>query len=118
MARGGPQMDTSQPVKRQSGRPRKFQDPDSQILLNYVSDFAREFSDKATLSQSATRMTNLYHKWGRGDIDAFVNVLYQARSVTKAQNNIRASKFAYFCSVVEDLLSLKEEQNTVSDRSL
>jgi len=118
LARVGPQVDTSRPVKRQRGRPRKFQDPDSQLLLNYVSDFAREFSDKATLSQSATRMTNLYHKWGRGDIDAFVSVLYQARSVTKAQNNIRASKFAYFCSIVEDLLSLKEEQNTVSDRSL
>jgi len=114
IARVGPQIDVAQPVKRPRGRPRKFQDQESQTLLNYVSDFAREFSDKATLNQSATRMINLYHKWGKSDIDAFVGVLYQARSMTKAQNNIRTSKFAYFCSVVEDLLGLKEQQNTAS----
>ncbi len=113
MARVGRQIETAQPAKRPRGRPRKFQDQDSQTLLNYVSDFAREFSDKATLNQSTTRVINLYHKWGKGDIDAFVGVLYQARSVTKAQNNIRTSKFAYFCSVVEDVLGLKEEQNAV-----
>lgn len=117
LARVVPQIESMQPVKRPRGRPRKFQDQDSQTLLNYVSDFAREFSDKATLNQSATRMINLYHRWGRGDIDAFVGVLYQARSVTKAQNNIRTSKFAYFCSVVEDLLGLKEEATTVSSRT-
>lgn len=117
MARLGPEREAAQPVKRQRGRPRKFQDQESQTLLNYVSDFAREFSDKATLNQSATRMINLYHRWGRGDIDAFVGVLYQARSVTKAQNNIRTSKFAYFCSVVEDLLGLREEATTVSSRT-
>jgi len=117
MARVMPQSDTGLPVKRQRGRPRKFQDQDSQTLLNYVSDFAREFSDKATLNQSTTRMVNLYHKWGRDDIDAFVGVLYQARSVTKAQNNIRTSKFAYFCSVVEDLLGLREEADTISTRT-
>jgi hypothetical protein len=114
MARTGPQREAVQPVRRQRGRPRKFQDQDSQIVLNYVADFAREFSDKATLNQSTTRMVNLYQRWGKGDIDAFVGVLYQARSVTKAQNNIRTSKFAYFCSVVEDLLGLKEEQNILS----
>lgn len=113
-----PQPEAIQPVKRQRGRPRKFQDQDSQTLLNYVSDFAREFSDQATLNQSATRMINLYQKWGRGDIDVFVGVLYQARSVTKAQNNIRTSKFAYFCSVVEDLLGLKEEQNVLSSHGV
>jgi len=118
IARVGPQIDAAQPVKRPRGRPRKFQDQDSQTLLNYVADFAREFSDKATLNQSATRMINLYHKWGRGDIDAFVGVLYQARSVTKAQNNIRTSKFAYFCSVVEDLLGLREEQSTAGTRAV
>ncbi len=117
MARVGPQREATQPDKRQRGRPRKFQDQDSQTLLNYVSDFAREFSDKATLNQSATRMINLYHKWGKSDIDAFVGMLYQARSVTKAQNNIRTSKFAYFCSVVEDLLGLREESDTVSSRT-
>lgn len=114
MNRVAQHMHAAQPEKRPRGRPRKFQDQESQTLLNYVSDFAREFADKATLNQSATRMINLYHKWGRGDNDAFVGVLYQARSMTKAQNNIRTSKFAYFCSVVEDLLGLKEQQNTAS----
>jgi len=103
-----------QSEKRQRGRPRKFQDEESQMLLNYVSDFAREFADKATLNQSATRIVNLYQRWGKGNFPIFIDLLYQARATTKAQNNIRTSKFAYFCSVLEDLLDLKEEQTSVS----
>jgi len=112
--RVAPQSEIIQPEKRQRGRPRKFQDEESQMLLNYVSDFAREFADKATLNQSATRIVNLYRKWGKGNFPIFIDLLYQARATTKAQNNIRTSKFAYFCSVLEDLLGLKEEQPSVS----
>ncbi len=114
MNRVVPQGEVVQPEKRQRGRPRKFQDEESQMLLNYVSDFAREFADKATLNQSATRIVNLYRKWGKGNFPIFIDLLYQARATTKAQNNIRTSKFAYFCSVLEDLLGLKEEQPSVS----
>jgi len=114
MHRVGPHSEVVQTEKRQRGRPRKFQDEESQMLLNYVSDFAREFADKATLNQSATRIVNLYQKWGKGNFPIFIDILYQARATTKAQNNIRTSKFAYFCSVLEDLLGLKEEQPSVS----
>ncbi len=112
--RVAPHGEVVQPEKRQRGRPRKFQDEESQMLLNYVSDFAREFADKATLNQSATRIVNLYHRWGKGNFPIFIDILYQARATTKAQNNIRTSKFAYFCSVIEDLLGLREERNAVS----
>jgi len=95
-------------LKRGRGRPRKYSDEASQTILNYVADFSREFADKATVSQSAARFINDFHKWGRGDMDAFVGILYQARSITKSQGGIRGSKFAYFCSVVEDLLGLRE----------
>ena len=95
-------------IKRKRGRPRKYSDEVSQTILNYVTDFSREFADQATVSQSAARFINDYHKWGRGDMDAFIGILYQARSITKSQGGIRGSKFAYFCSVVEDLLGLRE----------
>jgi hypothetical protein len=97
-------------IKRKRGRPRKYSDEVSQTILNYVTDFAREFADKATVNQSAARFINDYHKWGRGEMDAFVGILYQARSITKSQGGIRGSKFAYFCSVVEDLLGLKDDE--------
>jgi len=101
-------------IKRKRGRPRKYGDEVSQTILNYVADFSREFADTATVSQSASRFINDYHKWGRGDMDAFVGILYQARSITKSQGGIRGPKFAYFCSVVEDLLGLREAPIPVS----
>jgi len=96
-------------IKRKRGRPRKYSDDVSQTILNYVADFSREFADKATVNQSAARFINDFHKWGRGDMDAFVGILYQARSITKSQGGIRGSKFAYFASVVEDLLGLRAD---------
>ncbi len=118
MNRVAPHSDAIKPEKRQRGRPRKFQDEESQMLLNYVSDFAREFADKATLNQSATRIVNLYRRWGKGNFPIFIDLLYQARATTKAQNNIRTSKFAYFCSVLEDLLDLKEGQTSVNEHNI
>jgi hypothetical protein len=97
-------------IKRKRGRPRKYSDEVSQTILNYVADFSREFADQATVNQSAARFINDFQKWGKGDMDAFIGILYQARSITKSQGGIRGSKFAYFASVVEDLLGLKDEQ--------
>ncbi len=98
-------------LKRKPGRPRKYADEESQTLLNYVADFAREFADQATLQKSASRIINDYQKWGRGDINSFIGVLYQARATTKEHSAaIRGSKFAYFCSIVEDLLGLRDNQ--------
>lgn len=105
--------DLQEPPRRGRGRPRKYSDPESQTIQNFIADFAREFADKATLNQSTARFVNDYHKWGRGDMDAFIGVLYQARSVTKAQGGVR-NKFAYFADVVEDLLGLKEDQINAS----
>jgi len=104
-------------IKRSPGRPRKYGDEVSQTILNYVADFSREFADTATVSQSASRFINDYHKWGSGDMDSFVGILYQARSITKSQGGIRGPKFAYFCSVVEDLLGLREEAPAASSPS-
>jgi hypothetical protein len=100
-------------IKRKRGRPRKYSDETSQTILNYVADFSREFADKATVNQSAARFINDYHKWGRGDMDAFIGVLYQARSITKSQAGVH-NRFAYFAEVVEDLLGLKDHQTNLS----
>lgn len=105
--------DIGEVIKRKRGRPRKYSDEVSQTILNYVADFAREFADKATVNQSAARFINDYHKWGKGDMDAFIGILYQARSLTKSQPGVK-KKFAYFAEVVEDLLGLRESQANLS----
>ena len=85
------------------------------MLVDYVADFAREFRDQASLKASTTRALTLYRRSGLG-LEAFVDVLYQARAVTKERSaSIRAApvgdgampakpKMAYFFAVLEDLL--------------
>ncbi len=109
-----PDVTTEGVIKRKRGRPPKYQDELSRAILSFVSDFSREFADKATLNQSTARIVNDFQSWGKGDMDAFVSILYQARSITKAQRGIRGSRFAYFCSVLENLLGLKDDQHHTS----
>ena len=85
------------------------------VLVDYVADFAREFHDQASLTASTTRAVALYRRSGLG-LEAFVEVLYQARATTKERSAaIRAApvgngampakpKMAYFFAVLEDLL--------------
>ncbi len=85
------------------------------VLVDYVADFAREFNDRASLTASTTRTLALYRRSGLG-LEAFVDALYEARTITKERSAaIRAApvgegamptkpKMAYFFAVLEDLL--------------
>jgi hypothetical protein len=106
----------SQPPKRGRGRPRKFETREAQVILQYLSDFRRDLADSATLQQSAGRFLNVYHRWGKKDLDAFIAILYEARSITKYnRSSIRGSVFAYFAQVVESLLFPRREPGEPAD---
>lgn len=110
-------------LKRRRGRPPKttYADPDRQVILDYVSDFAREFADRAPLSSSTTRAYNLYQLSGT-ELSTFIGAMQQARSIVKERSgSIRSqagdpnrpsgvkAKMGYWFSVLEDLLGLKDE---------
>lgn len=97
--------------------------PERQILLDYVSDVAREFGDEAHPKSSTSRAVNLYNHSGLS-LEAFIEVLLEARAVTKEwAGNIRKqrvdeasrglilkNKMPYFFAVIEDRLGLKVER--------
>ena len=95
-------------------------DPDRDTILEYISDFSREFSDRAPLKSSTTRAYNLY-KASELPLETFIDGLYRARSIVKERTGaIRGSgdaggaptksKMAYFFAVLEDLLGLADEE--------
>ncbi len=99
---------------------------DREVILHYISDFAAEFADRASLRSSTTRACNLYQRSGLG-LDDFIAKLYQARSITKERTGmIRATsqdpkkafptkhKMAYFFACLEEKLT-KRETDAVSE---
>jgi hypothetical protein len=99
-------------------------DEDRQVILEFIEDFAREFNDQASLKSSTTRAYNLYQQSGL-PIGSFIGKLHEARSITKESTaQIRSQtkegggaptkrKMAYWFSVVEDLLGLKDQGEQV-----
>jgi hypothetical protein len=98
------------------------QDEDYQVILAYISDFAREFNDRAPLKTSTTRAYNLFKHAGVS-LEIMIDQLYAARAIVKERTGgIRGrgdddaygmptkNKAAYFFAVLEDLLGLREEQ--------
>ncbi len=89
-------------------------------LTEYVVDLASEFLDTAPAGASTTRAVNLYRKSGFS-LEEFIDVMTEARAVTKEwTGNIKArtkdgdkSKMAYFFSVLEDRLGLREPNGQV-----
>lgn len=108
-------------LTRGRGRPRREADADREPIRAFVEDFAREFNDQAPLSASTTRAVNLYRESGV-PLDAFLNRLYEARSIVKDRSaSIRKqadgggwpvkNKMPYFFSVAEDLLGLRDDDS-------
>jgi len=101
------------------GRPTREYSEDRQAILAFVQDFAREMNDQAPLQSSVTRALNLYRQSGL-DRATFIDKLYQARAITQERSATittktddsksfpRTRKMAYFFSVLEDRLGLKE----------
>ena len=89
----------------------KYDEP-REIIGRYVEDFAREFSDRAPLTSSITRAQNLYRQSGLR-LEAFVEVMYQARQVTKERSASvktepdatgRKQRMQYWFAILEDRL--------------
>jgi hypothetical protein len=107
-------------LSRRTRRATPAYDEDREVILAYISDFSREFSDRAPLKSSTTRALNLYRQSGLSR-EAFIAALYQARVVTKERTAaIRGAgeegtasgpknKMAYYFSVLEDVLGLKND---------
>lgn len=109
-------------LKRRQIKPVTYNE-DRQAILAYVQDFAREFNDQAPLRSSVSRAYNLFKQSGTS-LDVFIQAMYQARAVTKERSaSIRSkgnaaagsisakNKTAYWFSVLEDVLGLKEPQD-------
>jgi hypothetical protein len=94
-------------------------DADRDTILEYISDFSREFADRASLKSSTTRAHNLYRQSGVA-LETFIEGMYRARSIVKERTgSIRRgatdehgrpmrNKMAYWFTVLEDLLGLRE----------
>ena len=96
-------------------------DENRQVISAYIEDFAREFSDQASLKSSTTRAVNLLHQ-SELPPNEFISRMLQARSMTKERSaSIRSQdsktndrlqrkhKMAYFFAVLEDLLGSEQD---------
>ena len=89
---------------------------DRDIVMAYMRSLALELHDQAPLRSTVTRLLRLYERSRVGSIQAFVDVLYQARAITREHaSSIRAGEpgarrvMPYFIAVVEDLVGLREQ---------
>ncbi len=90
-----------------------------QAVQHFISDFARELGDEAPIKSSVTRAVNLLQEAG-GNLDRFIDAMYQAKAETQERTAsirktsatggswARKNKMAYFFTVLEDKLGLKE----------
>ncbi|MEZ4530526.1 MAG: hypothetical protein R2855_05785 [Thermomicrobiales bacterium] len=84
---------------------------DRQAIGSVIERFAQELGDQAPTRSSVSRAMNLFEQSGAGR-DGFVDLLFQARASTKEMRNSVKNRpqkpMAYFFSVVEERLGLKE----------
>jgi hypothetical protein len=83
-----------------------------QVLVDVISDLAREFRDEAKLTESASRANNLMGKAGISDVGVFVSKIYEARSITKECYGTIQRRMPYFFSVLTDVCGLKPKNAT------
>jgi hypothetical protein len=70
-----------------------------------VEAISAEFADTAHLKSNLSQAANIWQACGKSEA-AFVSSLYEARSITKHQRNVRRP-MPYFWSMVRDLVGLK-----------
>lgn len=95
-----------------------------QVLVSYMTDYARELGDTAPLQSTVTRAYNLLQRSGL-DLNQFISKLYEARAKTQERTatitgrggepdrwgQARKTKMPYFFSVLEDSLGLKDKSS-------
>lgn len=111
-------------LPRRRGRPTAAEAEARQVIQAYIADFAREFNDQAPLKSSTSWAVNLMQRAGI-DLGTLIGRLQEARAITKERTGAihkltdkgrgewaPKNKFAYFKSVAEDLLGLREEASS------
>ncbi len=78
-----------------------------QVLVDVLSDIAREFRDEAELTPSVSRAYNLMQDAKIQDIGVFTSKIYEARSITKERYGTIKRRMPYFFSVLSDVCGLK-----------
>ncbi len=110
-------------LQRRRGRPSADEAEARRVIRQYVEDFGRELGDQAPKS-SVTRATNLMQEAGVS-LGLFIGALQDAKKTTqKRSGNIQKqgtgglaqkNKMAYFFSVLEDQLGLRETATADAD---
>ncbi len=101
-------------LKKGRGRPSKQEGEERQMILAFIGDFAREFSDKAELRSSVSRAYNIYKESQMSPL-IFQDRLYQARLKTKENRaRIRTSPMAYFFACLETEAGLRPDDRETS----
>lgn len=76
-------------------------------IESFLTDFSREFRDRAPGRSSITRAERLFERSGL-DFEDFADHLYEARLRTKRATNVR-NRMSYFFSVLEQILDEETE---------
>jgi phage replication O-like protein O len=96
-------------------RPRPLPTP---YIKSVIADFSVQLHDDEHSRANVTRAMRLFQACGL-DEETFVGKLYEARSITRVQSNVKKraanglgtiNRMPYFFAVVEDLLGLNEER--------
>ena len=84
-----------------------------EMLAAFIEGIATEFRDQAPLRSTVTRLLRLYERSELTSLTEFVDVLYQARTISRKHTGaVRAGEpgariiMPYFLAVTEDLLGL------------
>src|SRR5919199_350993 len=119
-----PEMDPSNFRKPHTSQKRNDEWDEARLtLVEYIEDLGNEFLDTASGRASTTRAVNLFRK-ADISLDDFITAMTEARAITKQytatikRRNVDGdkTKMAYFFSILEDRLGLKEHQLASSIR--
>lgn len=126
-----PGSGTARPLPVQS-TPRRFGELASQeaidqllIITVLTEEFSRDFNDEAHEKANTTQAMQLYRRSGLPE-NQFTQRMYEARSITRDQRHQRgvmgggppvAKAMPYFFAVLKDLLTPKESETPVADKS-
>lgn len=80
-----------------------------------VEEISKEFGERRSARSNLTHVMNIFQQSGK-NINTFSTYLYEARSVTKQQENVK-KKMPYFFSVLEDILNLKKSSFSFSTKN-
>jgi hypothetical protein len=97
--------------------PRPTATEEWQVLVDLLSDIAREFRDEAQLSESVSRAYHLMQHAKITDIGVFTAKIYEARAITKSRYATIKRRMPYFFACLSDVCGLKPTSSAQSSPS-